>query len=223
MVLPTASRICAERKEYYQPCQENARVNHSLISTLAIATVAMIGLTLAMHFGAFTVNPAGLTTCSVVTGVVGLGLITAIASRCIGFPKSTQAEPDGEKHFEACIKETSDATSACRRPVCVFSAYTVMPNGISVKIQLTDRSAEFALIRVDSIDNYQFFIDTQALVFDESDTVIYHIVYGFNEELDRSDPHPQTWALETSPHLEKLFDVDQRKKFPFGALIRLGS
>ncbi len=88
MVFTADSRICAERKEYHELRQENARANHSLISTLAIATIAMIGLTLAMHFGA-AVGPAGLIACSVVTGGVGLGLIAASALRCIGFPKRT--------------------------------------------------------------------------------------------------------------------------------------
>ena len=76
------------KEDYHHFRQENASANSSLISVLALATVAMVGLTLAGHFGAFAVSSAGQIGCYVVTGSAGLALIVAIASRCIGCSKS---------------------------------------------------------------------------------------------------------------------------------------
>ena len=89
---PTRHEICPKKEHYHNLRQENACTNSSLITALAIAAVAMVGVTLAMYFGAFRVSPAGLIGCYVGTGAVDLALIVAIALPCIGGSKPLKDE-----------------------------------------------------------------------------------------------------------------------------------
>ena len=127
----------AERKESHEHRQENARADRSLVSALFIATIAMVGLTLALHLGGSAVSQTGLTACSVGTALTGLGLIAAIASRCMGSSKPTRVKHNTD---HALPTKTSvvplqtrpsipagalgeDATGADGgKPVCVYTA-----------------------------------------------------------------------------------------------------
>ena len=108
--------IFAEEK-CHKPRQENASANSSLISVLALATVAMVGLTLAAYFGACEVGSAGFIGCYVGTGVAGLvALIAAIASRCIEDSKPQEGLISDQSSFGAPQGRVKDRAVESKEP-----------------------------------------------------------------------------------------------------------
>ena len=185
--LPTTSRICAEKKEHYHNLrQENAPANNSRISVLALATLTMIGLALAVHFGALGVSSAGsIALCYIGGGIAGLGLIVAIALRCRGIRSSNESSPQRVGNAEP--------QAGLRIRDIVFNR-----DAKTVKITLKDGRETTVPFTEGSPLNYRYAIDTHCLILDGQ--MLVHVI-----NLERAGGGIVATNVQTSNHLERLF------------------
>ena len=80
-----------ETPSFPQPRQENKGVHNSLITLLAVATVALVGAILATYFGAFDASSADEIALYVVTVVAELAIIPALFFEYVSRPTKSQS------------------------------------------------------------------------------------------------------------------------------------
>ncbi len=200
--------IYARKGHYHSPRQENACANDgSLITLLAIATVAMVAVTSAAYFGVFAVNSASLIGCYIETSVIGLALIVAIASRCIEASKH-QADPNTrplssyDDMYEGMVKDYSDSSASPTR--------TLIRNyDMSVTITSEDgRTINIPYVE-GMVEDYNYSPFTHCIVCDRGKFM--HVI-RLSE-----DKKIMKYRVETSPNFELLFS--NRDNFQLPSLV----
>ncbi len=202
--------------KYHNHRQENACASGSLITALVIATVTMVGLTLAVHFGAFEVSSAGQIGFYVGTGAAGLALIAAISSRCIGgFKHRVPHEP----RIWSTLTTTSSAPDSIRDSTLQdgpnnLQDYTLDHGDMTVRIKLKDgRETTVPFTDIgDAEEDYLYDFDTHSLVF-ERESGLSHVISPPRPEAE-AEAEAVTYTIETSPGLDRLFTDKEHLGIP---------